>query len=120
MIQMDKVEGLRDLFRSRYLTAQGAFDVFVPFYELSYQIARQAGVVSLITPNKILSAEYATALRAFFSQRTAIVHFLDASDCRPFEAAVYPVTMLIVRKPGNPDDGLDVYKANSKRIAIMH
>ncbi|MGO8749506.1 MAG: Eco57I restriction-modification methylase domain-containing protein, partial [Thermoguttaceae bacterium] len=111
MIQMDKVEGLRDLFRSRYLTAQGAFDVFVPFYELSYQIARQAGVVSLITPNKILSAEYATALRAFFSQRTAIVHFLDASDCRPFEAAVYPVTMLIVRKPGNPDDGLDVYKA---------
>ena len=39
MIQMDKVEGLRDVMRSRYRTAQGAFDVFVPFYELAHQNA---------------------------------------------------------------------------------
>ena len=83
---------------------RGAFDLFVPFCELAHENAREAGVVSLIVPNKILSAEYAAALRQFLSEKTTLVHFLDASKCRPFEAAVYPVAILFCagRRHGPP------------------
>ena len=111
MIQMDKVEGLRDVLRSRYHTARGAFDLFVPFCELAHENAREAGVVSLIVPNKILSAEYAAALRQFLSEKTTLVHFLDASKCRPFEAAVYPVAILFLRRPATRPAMIDVYRA---------
>ncbi|MFA5451316.1 MAG: Eco57I restriction-modification methylase domain-containing protein [Dehalococcoidales bacterium] len=96
MIQMDKNEGLRDQIRSCYSTATGAFDIFIPFYELSYNITKTHGVVCLITPNKILSAEYASDLRNVIRKTCSIVNLVDAAHCQLFDAAVYPVTMLFV------------------------
>ena len=96
MIQMDKNEGLRDQVRSCYRAATGAFDIFIPFYELSYNITKNDGIVCLITPNKILSAEYAFDLRNIIRKTCSIVNLVDAAHCQLFDAAVYPVTMLFV------------------------
>ncbi len=113
MIRMDKIAGWRDAIRRRFHTAEGAFDAFVPFFELSCRSVRPGGVVSLIVPNKILSAEYAAKLRDFISREAAIVYFLDAADCRPFDAAVYPVAVQTVRTAARRGDAIHVYKAIS-------
>ncbi len=120
MIQLDKNKGLRDTLRALYKTATGAFDYFVPFYELGYQIAKPKGTMSLITPNKILSIDFATDLRKFLRNRTRIVHLLDASHCSVFDAAVYPVSILFTKSNPNCSLPIQLYRAvrQSNEIAI--
>lgn len=112
MIQMDKTEGLRDKIRDRFHTARGAFDYFIPFYELSYNITNAGGVVSLITPNKVLSIDYAAELRKFLRRNSRILNLLDASHCKLFEAAVYPVSILFSRGRDAEGKPIGLYRAN--------
>jgi hypothetical protein len=96
--ESDKIEGLRDRLRSRFETATGNFDIFIPFYELSAQLTKTNGWSGLITPNKVLSADYALRLRRYLTSNCRIESFLDASRAKPFGAAVYPIVVNFSRR----------------------
>lgn len=86
--------------RNRFDAASGPFDLYVLFIELGLRLARPGGWVDLITPNKVLSAPYAGALRSLVAQQHSLVQLIDASRIRVFEdPSVYPVISLFRSGP---------------------
>ena len=78
------------LFDSVY----GNWDIYIPFWELSYCLLRLNGFASLITPNKWLSIDYAKKLRVLFSDY--MIKIADYSKVNVFkEQAIYPIVAVI-------------------------
>ncbi len=87
----------REVLRSVYKTAAGAFDLYVIFFEHAVNILKPDGVGCLITPNKYLSIEYAESLRGLLRTRTAVRNLTDASKVEVFAtASVYPVITVFI------------------------
>jgi tRNA1(Val) A37 N6-methylase TrmN6 len=88
----------RDEIKHIYQSATGAWDLYVPFFELGINLLKTDGVLSFITPNKYLAASYAIDLRALISSKVSLKQIVDVSQLEVFKsAAVYPV-ITILRK----------------------
>jgi len=103
-IEHKKTKGgeYRDLVRSQYKSAKGAWDLYIPFFEAALNRTKPGGIVSFITPNKYLSASYAKSLRKHLPDTCQLVSLADVSHLPIFESAsVYPViTVLNNRQDG--------------------
>lgn len=87
-----------------YLSARGAYDLFVPFFERASQLLSPDGVLGFITPNKYLSASYSSSLRELVADRLGLLQIVDLSCVPVFDrAAVYPVLTFISREPVSAD-----------------
>ncbi len=94
---------LRGELGRRWKSARGNWDLFVPFVELSLELARPGGQVGLVLPNKLLSAKYAAALRKLL-RRERLRSLLDCSTEAAFAGAdVYPLVMHVERAPARGD-----------------
>lgn len=67
------------------------YDAFVLFYERAMAIAGEQATVGLLIPNKVLSAEYAEALRRQIVSTSTVRSLVDFSTAGAFSASVYPV-----------------------------
>jgi len=104
----------RDALRARYRTARGGFDLFVPFMERGVQLLSDNGFLVYITPNKLLSAKYATQLRRYFAERMVLLSLTDLSHIPVFGAAVYPfITVAQKRQIDAADTLVNIYAAQS-------
>jgi len=93
----------RTKYSARWKTARGNWDLWVPFVELSVEVARPGGQISLVLPNKLLSACYAATLRRYL-RRFRLRSLVDFSGTPLFAGAdVYPVVMHVERS--TPADG---------------
>lgn len=90
---------LRAQYGRRWSTARGNWDLCVPFVELCLSLARPAGQVALVLPNKLLSATYAARIRRrIAAERLRSV--VDLSASASFAAAdVYPMILHVERAP---------------------
>ena len=97
-------EEYRNKIKERYKSAKGTWDLHIPFFEAAVNFTGNDGIVSLITPNKFLSASYAEALRTLLPKISCIARLADVSHLRVFESAsVYPViTQLQTPPPSQP------------------
>lgn len=84
----------KELYKDKYLAARGSYDLYILFFELAINNLKDNGVLSYITPNKYISAEYADALRSLLSEKTTLLNLIDVSKASVFEAAVYPVVSI--------------------------
>jgi hypothetical protein len=93
---------LRHFIDSTYDSAEGNWDLFVAFLELATRITREGGALALLTPNRLLAADYSAAIqRAILS--LSPMTCLDFSGVRVFEDAAIAVISLAVRnRPGDP------------------
>ena len=86
----------REYMTKTFDCAKGNWDLFVVFMEKSVNITNVGGCTSLIIPNKIIAAKYATEIRRFIAQKQ-IFEIVDFSNVRVFEdASVYPCIVSIV------------------------
>ena len=84
----------RQFLAKTYVTAKGNWDLYVPFWEVSFRLIHEKGVASLITPNKWLSIGYGKGLRQF--SKSFIYKIVDYSGFRVFETAgVFPVVVFM-------------------------
>jgi type I restriction-modification system DNA methylase subunit len=105
--------------RKRFDSASGPFDLYVLFIELGLRLSRPGGWVDLITPNKVLAAPYAGALRSLVVQKHSLVQIIDASGVRVFEdPSVYPVISLL---RAGPEGSLfvDVYRLDEEQDLLQ-
>lgn len=80
----------REFITKTYSSAKGNWDLFIAFIEKSTIIAKQNGYVSLIIPNKLIAAKYATEIRKLIAQKH-LFEIVDYSNVCIFEeASVYP------------------------------
>lgn len=86
----------REYIAKTFDCAKGNWDLFVVFVEKSVNITNTGGCISLIIPNKIIAAKYATEIRKFIAHKQ-IFEIVDFSNVRVFEdASVYPCIVSIV------------------------
>ena len=85
--------------------ANGAFDLFVCFFDKGLRLLKTNGKLGYIFPNKFLIANYAKKMREELLDKYTIKEIIDVSECEIFEnVSVYPVIMIIQNK--KPQDNL--------------
>jgi hypothetical protein len=81
----------------RYSSASGNWDIFCVFLERSLNLTRINGLASMIVPNKVASASYATETRRVLACTNVLKRIRDYSRVRVFPVAVYPVVFVAAR-----------------------
>jgi len=95
VFELDKDESFdKTVYRGKYSSAVGAFDIYILFHELCTVLAKSNGFITLISPNKFLSAEYAKSLRSYLMENVVFINLLDLSKMKVFDASVYPVVSI--------------------------
>lgn len=112
VVELDKYlsEYEKPYFKMKYVSAAGAFDIFVLFVQHGLELTASKKFLGMIVPNKYLSAEYSINLRKWLLD-FSLVSLADYSNVPVFnDAAVYPVVPIYQKT--SPEDNLsfDVYK----------
>lgn len=94
---------LKEYINRNYHTAEGQYDIIVPFIENGLANLRTGGQLCVIISNKYLAADYGRKLRAELLLRHSLLQICDLSSLNVFsDAAVYPVIQVI--KKGREDN----------------
>ena len=102
--------------KSYFVTAKGTVDFYVYFFEVGYNLLCPNGILSYITPNKYLCANYGKALRTFFIQKVQLLVLLDVSRSNVFDASIYPVVTIWEKKKNHTKyTFISIDKENVKR-----
>lgn len=83
--------------KSLFQTSKGTVDMYIYFFEKGLNLLCNNGVLSFITPNKYLSANYGKALRAYLMSNAKITTVLDVSRNNIFDADTYPVVTILCK-----------------------
>lgn len=82
----------RVFITQRFASAKGNWDLYIPFYELSMNLACNRGRATMITPVKWMVIGYGAALRELVKRRVALI--ADFSHVPVFdEASIFPVVV---------------------------
>ena len=103
-IEFKKIYGtkIREELKDQFVSATGAWDLYVLFIELALTVVSENGIICLINPNKYLAAPYAEGLRNYILQHAAVVEIVDVSCIRTFrQVDVYPVISFLRRGDKN-------------------
>ena len=95
---------LKDALRGQYDCFTGTADLYVYFFERSFQLLRIGGVLSFITSNKYFRAAYGERLRTYFAYATEPRVMLDFGDAPVFTSIAYPC-IVVARKTRRVDHG---------------
>lgn len=77
---------LRDSYKNIYKSANGAYDLYILFFELGFNLLQPDGVMVYITPRKYLSALYGQSFRANIGLNR-LSKIADFYDDRVFKSA---------------------------------
>ncbi len=95
----------KPFWKTKFTSAAGAYDIYLLFFELGLSLVATRRMVTLITPNKFLSAPYAIAFRNMIASLHEVVSLCDCSRVTVFEDPfVYPVVSAFRRWDGKPDE----------------
>ncbi len=90
------INHLKDYWKEKYCTAKGTYDIYILFFEQSFNISKTGGLISFITPNKYLSSPYGAALRELIEKNYQLSKVLDLSRVKVFnDPSVYPMITII-------------------------
>jgi hypothetical protein len=85
-----KESPLKNVLEDQYECYTGTADLYVYFFERSFQLLQTGGVLSFITSNKYFRAAYGERLRAYLLYATQPRVLLDFGDSPVFAAVAYP------------------------------
>lgn len=110
--------------RQGYSTFTRTGDVYCLFYEKGFRLLRQNGVLSYITSNKWMRANYGKTMRRFFLDNGSISRLIDFGDSPIFESATTYTDIVIWQKakPGAKPrvwDLTTVYEADTTLESLL-
>ena len=94
-------KGIKELEQEKYITFSRTADIYCLFYERSICLLRIKGVLTFITSNKWLTANYGKSTRNFFKEKTNPLVIIDFGRHKIFENATVFVNILIARNEKN-------------------
>jgi hypothetical protein len=104
-ISHDKIPGqLKTEIRNHYQSYQPFADVYCYFIEKAIELQNQRGILSLITSNSYLRAEYGAPIRGLLQNKNMLLRVLNIEDSQVFESAVVNVAIIVSRKMANLAD----------------
>ncbi|RUM61025.1 MAG: hypothetical protein DSY66_03040 [Persephonella sp.] len=98
-IRQEKIKEDKPKFKAvGYQVYNSIADLYVYFYEKSYQILAKKGIFSFITSNKFMRAKYGKQLRKFLKKNTKLKNIIDFGGFRVFESATVDTVIVIGEK----------------------
>lgn len=85
---------LKDVLKELYECYTGTADLYVYFFERSFQLLRVGGVLSFITSNKYMRAAYGERLRIYVAYASYPIAVLDFGDAPLFTSIAYPCILV--------------------------
>ena len=96
-VSHDRVENKKYL-AANYESHQGFADLFCYFYEQGVRVLKKKGVLSYITSNSFLKAEYGAPLRRFLIKNTTLLEIINVEDAQIFSDAIVNSSILTLKK----------------------
>ncbi len=100
-VRQEAIKDDKPRFKPHYATYNGTADLYVYFYERSFQLLKPGGALSFITSNKWFRAKYGADLRQYMATHTTLLQVIDFGDEAVFDALAYP-TIVLATKLGKP------------------
>lgn len=95
-VRQEKIKNQKATLKN-YEVYNSTSDLYTYFYEQSYNIIKNAGVLTFISSNKWMRARYGEKLRRFFREKAKIIQIIDFNGHKVFEATV-DTNIIILRK----------------------
>ncbi|GAB61844.1 MAG: hypothetical protein DWB56_08055 [Candidatus Jettenia sp.] len=101
-VQIQNFSGMqqqqKDWEKQKYETYTKTGDVYCLFYERGYRLLKDGGVLTFITSNKWMRANYGRVMRKFFTGNGTISQLIDFGDSPIFENATTYTNILVWKK----------------------
>jgi hypothetical protein len=96
---MSKIKEQNSYFEnSGYLTYSKSADIYCLFYEKGVQLLKSKGILTYITSNSWLRAQYGQMLRKFFVEKTNPLKLINIEDIQVFEDATVESSIIEIEK----------------------
>jgi len=120
-VRQERIKEYKDDLNKLYPDVYaGTADLFVYFYAQGFNILKEQGVLTFITPNKFMRANYGKKLRSYLANKTRLQTLIDFGDLPVFDATTYP--MITIARNQLPDDNtikvLEIKTLDT--VAILH
>lgn len=97
------------LYRDRFKSATGSFDLYALFIERGYKLLHKDGQLAYIVPHKFFQATFGVALRKLLTQRQALRQIVRFGAEQVFdEATTYTCLLFLGAQPQTKFDLLEV------------
>jgi hypothetical protein len=90
---------VREYCNNTYDSASGNWDIFCVFIEKAISLTKANGLSSMIVPNKLGSANYASSIRDILTLQNNLLSIRDFSKVSVFPVAVYPIVYFVEKGP---------------------
>ena len=120
-----RVDSLPDdekrLWKEKFETAVGKYDLYYLFLELAFKLVNESGVFAFITPNRYCTNTTGERLRKLIFSKGEIIKVASVSLLPVFEeAANYPVITIMRKKPKDGTKKLSYFSvANLEELQSM-
>ena len=95
-------ESEKPYLRAEYDSAQGRFDIYLPFVEKGMALLKGQGVLGHICPTNFMKREHGAGLRRLLLEQTKLIEITDFEDVQIFRRATNYTGVFVVRK-ATPD-----------------
>jgi hypothetical protein len=82
----------------QFETAAGKFDLYIPFLERGTALLRQNGILGMIVPNKMFTAQYGAAFRRFATRHRLLRQVVDFESEQVFPGASTYCCLIFLRR----------------------
>ena len=104
-ISHDKIpKQLKTKIKNHYQSYQPFADVYCYFIEKALELQNKKGLLSFITSNSYLRAEYGAPIRSLLLNKNMLLRMLNIENSQVFESAIVNVAIIISRKPTDSTD----------------
>ena len=104
-ISHDKIpKQLKTEIRDRYQSYEPFADIYCYFIEKGIGLQNQQGILSFITSNSYLRAEYGAPIRKLLKNENMLLRVLNIEDSQVFESVIVNVAIIVSRKSTNLTD----------------
>jgi len=99
-VRQEDIKEFKPVFKEQYECFTGIADLYVYFYECSFKLLKDNGILTFISSNKYFRAGYGEKLRGFLAKNSTIHQLIDFGDAPVFTAIAYPsIIVLSKAKP---------------------
>ena len=104
-VSHDKIpKQFKTKIKNHYQSYQSFADVYCYFIEKAIELQNQQGILSFITSNSYLRAEYGAPIRRLLQSKNMLLRVLNIEDSQVFESVIVNVAIIVSRKPTNLTD----------------
>ena len=99
-ISHDKIpKQFKTKIKNGYQSYQPFSDIYCYFIEKAIDLQNEGGILSFITSNSYLKAEYGAPIRSLLHNKNMLIRILNIEDSQIFESAIVNVAIIVSRKP---------------------